>query len=95
MGKLQVGVLYGGRSVEHDISLLSAKNILQNIDANKFEINLLAIDKEGKWYLCEDINKPIDSGVPLSVMLDAKNPYLFTEDKQVKLDVIFPMTGTS
>jgi D-alanine-D-alanine ligase len=35
MGKLHVGVLYGGRSVEHDISLLSAKNILQYIDANK------------------------------------------------------------
>ena len=91
MGKLHVGVLYGGRSVEHDISLLSAKNILQNIDANKFEVSLLAIDKEGKWYLCDDINKPISSGKALSVMLDAKNPYLFTGDKQIKLDVIFPI----
>ena len=91
MGKLHVGVLYGGRSVEHDISLLSAKNILQNIDANKFEVSLLAIDKEGKWYLCDDINKPINSGKPLSVVLDAKNPYLFTSDKQIKLDVIFPI----
>ena len=91
MGKLHVGVLYGGRSVEHDVSLLSAKNILQNIDANKFEVSLLAIDKEGRWYLCEDINKPINSGEPLSAMLDAKNPYLFTSDKQIKLDVIFPI----
>ena len=41
MGKLKVGVLYGGRSVEHDISLLSAKNILQNIDTGKFDISLL------------------------------------------------------
>lgn len=91
MGKLHVGVLYGGRSVEHDISLLSAKNILQNIDANKFEVSLIAIDKEGKWHLCNDINKPINSGEPLSVILDAKNPYLFTRDKQLKLDVIFPI----
>ena len=91
MGKLSVGILYGGKSVEHDISLLSAKNILQNIDVNKFEISLLAIDKEGKWYLCDDINKPINSGEPLSAMMDAKNPYLFTRDKQIILDVIFPI----
>ena len=91
MGKLHVGVLYGGRSVEHDVSLLSAKNILQNIDLDKFEIYLLAIDKDGKWYLCEDIDKPINDGEPLSVMLDAKKPYFFTGEKQIMLDVIFPI----
>ena len=91
MGKLKVGVLYGGRSVEHDISLLSAKNILQNIDTSKFDISLLAIDKEGKWYLCDDIDKPISSGEPLSAMLDAKNPYLFSQERQIMLDVIFPI----
>ena len=91
MGKLHVGVLYGGRSVEHDISLLSAKNILQNIDTDKYEVYLLAIDKDGKWYLCNDINKSIDNGIPLSVMLDANEPYFFTSDKQIRLDVIFPI----
>jgi D-alanine-D-alanine ligase len=91
MGKLHVGVLYGGRSVEHDISLLSAKNILQNIDTDQFDIYLLAIDKEGKWYLCDDIHNPINSGEPLSVMLDAREPYFFTKDTQLKLDVIFPI----
>jgi len=91
MGKLNVGVLYGGRSVEHDISLLSAKNILQNIDTNKFAISLLAIDKEGKWYLGDDINKPINAGEPLSAMLDAKKPYLFTSEQQLELDVVFPI----
>jgi D-alanine-D-alanine ligase len=91
MGKLHVGVLYGGRSVEHDVSLLSAKNIIQNIDVNKYEIYLLAIDKDGKWYLCNDINKPINKGEPLSVMLDASEPYFFTSDNQISLDVIFPI----
>jgi len=91
MRKLRVGVLYGGRSVEHDVSLLSAKNILQNIDTNKFEIYLLAIDKEGKWYLCNDINEPINSGAPLSVILDAREPYFIAEEEQVSLDVIFPI----
>ena len=91
MGKLHVGVLYGGRSVEHDVSLLSAKNILQNIDTNKFEIYLLAIDKDGKWFLCQDINLPINSGEPLSVMLDAKDPYFYTKENHIKIDVIFPI----
>ena len=91
MGKLHVGVLYGGRSVEHDVSLLSAKNILQNIDGSKFEVYLLAIDKDGKWYLCEDIDKPINNGHPLSIVLDAGEPYFFTADNKISLDVIFPI----
>jgi D-alanine-D-alanine ligase len=91
MGKLRVGVLYGGRSVEHDVSLLSAKNILQNIDAEKYDVYLLAIDKEGKWYLCNDINRPISDGAALSVKLDANDAIFFTANEQLKLDVIFPI----
>jgi D-alanine-D-alanine ligase len=91
MGKLKVGVLYGGKSVEHDISLLSAKNILQNIDRTRFDIYLLAIDKDGKWYLCTDIEEPIKHGKPLSLMLDAKSPYFYTEEDQIRPAVIFPV----
>ncbi len=86
-----MGVLYGGKSVEHDISLLSAKNILQNLDVAKFEIYLFAIDKRGRWYLCDDINQPINNGLPISVMLDATDPCFKANDKEVKLDVIFPI----
>jgi D-alanine-D-alanine ligase len=91
MGKLRVGVLYGGRSVEHDVSLLSAKNILQNIDTGKYDVYLLAINKEGKWHLCTDINKPISEGTSLSVSLDAKDAHFFTADERLKLDVVFPI----
>lgn len=91
MDKIHVGVVYGGRSVEHDISLLSAKNILQNIDRTKYEVKLLAIDKDGKWYLCESIEKPIKSGAPLSIILDASDPYFFDQTSKIRLDVIFPI----
>ena len=91
MGKIHVGVLYGGRSVEHDISVLSAKNIIQHIDRTKFDVSLLGIDKQGKWFLVEDICTPIDSGSPLSMVLDAGEPYLFSETGELQLDVVFPV----
>ena len=91
MGKLHVGVLYGGRSVEHDISLLSAKNIVQNIDTNKYDIYLIAIDKSGKWYLCDDIDKPISDGHEFSVILDAAKPLFIANNTHIRLDVIFPI----
>ena len=49
-GKIKVGIVFGGRSPEHNISLLSAYNVVGNIDRSKFEPVLLAIDKEGIWH---------------------------------------------
>ena len=51
--KIKVGVLFGGRSPEHNISLLSAGNVIDNIDKDKFEVVLLAIDKKGIWHYNE------------------------------------------
>lgn len=49
MPKLKVGVIFGGRSVEHEISLLSAKSIIKNLDKEKFEVFPIFIDKSGVW----------------------------------------------
>ncbi len=48
--KIKVGVVFGGRSPEHNISLLSASNVVENIDREKFEVVLIAIDKQGIWH---------------------------------------------
>ena len=48
--KIRVGVVFGGRSPEHNISLLSASNVIENMDRDKFEVVLLAIDKDGIWH---------------------------------------------
>ncbi len=51
MAKLRVGLLFGGRSVEHDVSIASATSILQALDRDRYEISLLAIDRQGHWRL--------------------------------------------
>jgi D-alanine-D-alanine ligase len=47
--KLRVGVLFGGRSGEHEVSLLSAASILKAIDRQKFDVVPIGITKEGRW----------------------------------------------
>jgi D-alanine-D-alanine ligase len=52
--KIRVGILFGGRSAEHEVSLQSAKNIIDAIDINKYEVVLIGIDKKGQWRLDEE-----------------------------------------
>ncbi len=49
--KLRVGVLFGGKSAEHDVSIQSARSIVNAIDTDRFEVVLIGIDKTGRWYL--------------------------------------------
>lgn len=53
MKKLRVGVLFGGRSGEHEVSLLSAASVLNAIDKNKYEVVPIGITKEGRWLTAE------------------------------------------
>lgn len=52
--KLRVGILFGGRSGEHEVSLLSAASILQAIDHTKFDVTPIGITKEGRWLAAAD-----------------------------------------
>ena len=49
MKKLRVGVLFGGRSGEHEVSLLSAASVLNAIDKKKYEVVPIGITKQGRW----------------------------------------------
>lgn len=51
--KYRVGVFFGGKSAEHDVSVLSARNIIRNLDQSKYEIVPIGIDREGLWHLTE------------------------------------------
>ena len=52
--KLRVAVLFGGRSAEHEISLLSARFVVESLDRERFEPVLVGIDKSGRWLLQEE-----------------------------------------
>ena len=47
--KLRIGILFGGRSGEHEVSLLSAASILKAIDRRKFDVVPIGITKDGHW----------------------------------------------
>ena len=56
--KLRVGILFGGRSGEHEVSLLSAASILKAIDRKKFDVVPIGITKEGHWLAAADAHEP-------------------------------------
>ena len=50
MSKIKLGVIFGGMSTEHEVSVVSATSVIQNLDKNKYEIYPIYIGKEGTWY---------------------------------------------
>ncbi|MCK9477888.1 MAG: D-alanine--D-alanine ligase [Firmicutes bacterium] len=62
MAKQKIAVIFGGNSSEHEISRLSARNVINNLDKEKYEVLPLGITKEGEWLLYSgDISK-LESG---------------------------------
>lgn len=53
MSRMRVGILFGGRSVEHEVSLQSARNVYEAIDRSRFDVVLIGIDKAGAWHVCD------------------------------------------
>ncbi|HLV88341.1 MAG TPA: D-alanine--D-alanine ligase family protein [Candidatus Sulfotelmatobacter sp.] len=64
MKKLRVGILFGGRSGEHEVSLLSAASVLKAIDKEKYEVVPIGITKEGRWLTAESAENLL-AGKPL------------------------------
>jgi D-alanine-D-alanine ligase len=50
MEKLRVGLIFGGRSVEHEVSIASATSIQRALDPARYEVTLVAIDHDGRWH---------------------------------------------
>ncbi|MDR2376662.1 MAG: D-alanine--D-alanine ligase [Treponema sp.] len=68
--KINVGILFGGKSAEHEVSLESARNVYQAIDRDKFNPVLIGIDKDGQWLLQEDSRFLLNSGQLREVRLN-------------------------
>ncbi|HEX4697627.1 MAG TPA: D-alanine--D-alanine ligase [Candidatus Udaeobacter sp.] len=103
--KIRVGVLFGGRSAEHEVSLQSAKNVIDAIDTNKYEVVLIGIDKKGRWHLNEkswfllratESELPMlpETGENLALVPGKQDEQLVAlsgEQRPGSLDVIFPI----
>ena len=101
MSKQNLAVIFGGQSSEHEISCMSASNIIQCIDAQRYNIILVGITKEGHWVEAADLNAVQDgswrqskTSIVLSPDATRKGLYRMNEDEKaqfVHLDVIFPV----
>ena len=60
--RIRVGVLFGGRSSEHEVSLMSARSVLDALDRDKYEIVQIGITKQGQWLIARDaVDRLIES----------------------------------
>jgi D-alanine-D-alanine ligase len=99
--KIRVGVLFGGRSGEHDVSLTSAASVIKALDPAKYEVVALGISREGHWRAATGrVKSPaevfkkanrvipsVDSAGPQFVSAGAASP----SPLKIKVDVIFPV----
>ncbi len=91
--KKKVAILYGGRSVEHGVSVNSARNIFEHIDKERFEPLAVGITRAGQWYLTSSVTKEIEQGKALGLILDAQSPgfVLLSSGDRLKADIVFPV----
>ena len=100
---MNICVIYGGKSGEHEISLLSASSIIRGID-NKNKVILIGITKEGKWYLqseeeyqriCKDKKAILtitqDEKKAVSIIPGAEVKSFSVDGKALEIDVVFPV----
>jgi D-alanine-D-alanine ligase len=99
MAKIRVGILYGGKSAEHEVSLQSARNICDALDREKYEPVLLGIDKTGRWHYTPSAAILSSPGAALpeigpdskTVVFAPQGGGLAPEAEGAQADVIFPI----
>lgn len=101
--KISVGILFGGRSAEHEVSLQSAKNIFMAIDKEKYNPFLISIDKLGRWRLHNESTFLLDANDPAHIKLNTADTtalvpgsisdvfHLSKDMPRQHFDVIFPI----
>ena len=100
MKKIRLGILFGGRSGEHEVSLTSAASLMKALDADKYEVVPIGISKEGKWFVGSAAGQllpaVLERGLPVTPSVDPRGPQLIPLNTQKNesvgpVDVIFPV----
>lgn len=93
--RLKIGILFGGKSAEHEVSLQSARNVINSLDKNKYEVVPMGITKEGRWLLSNTSNYLLNSNDPKLIKLNTASREIVPINDEVrtkeKIDVIFPV----
>lgn len=103
--KIRVGILFGGKSAEHEVSLQSAKNVVDAIDKDKYEVALIGIDKTGRWLFPNKsqfllnandpklikLNKVSEQSVALIPQSGGELTNLSNQNSNSSIDVVFPI----
>jgi len=100
VSKIRVLLLFGGRSAEHEVSVVSARSVYAAIDRERYDVVLAGIDQQGRWYFGGKDNESLSSStfVPdeqVPARLSTTGPYLVSEDgddlPDSGFDVVFPL----
>ena len=102
--KLRVGILFGGKSAEHEVSLQSARNVYEAIDKTQYEPLLIGIDKNGRWLLNDESRFLLNADDPKNISLNPSSDEVAmiphskgaianfsSPDDNMAVDVIFPI----
>ena len=93
MTRLTVGLIFGGRSEEHPISVKSAQEVADNLDATKYEPYWIGITRDSNWKLCEGPAADLESPDCRPVVLSPGGLLVLDDGKYetIALDVVFPV----
>jgi len=91
--KTRVGVIFGGRSGEHEVSLRSAESVIRSLDPSKYEVVPIAITHEGRWLGTRDAMKLLSPGEAIQAALKTGEPMAVVPEPQRNgaVDVFFPI----
>src|SRR6185369_8356377 len=93
MKKIRVGVIFGGRSGEHEISLRSAESVLRSLDPNKYEAVPIGITHEGNWLSSRNAIALLPPKEAIETTLAKGEPAALTAEPASggNVDVMFPV----
>ena len=85
--RLKVGIIFGGKSAEHEVSINSAQNVMRALDKNKYEVVPLGISKEGRWLTRGDPLKVLTGGQTSMPQL-LESGYQIVDDQSTGREII-------
>ena len=90
MDKLCVGILYGGKSTEHEVSVHSAAYVCEVLE-KKYDIARIFISRSGEWFLQETCSEQHPGDIPVSPVVAKGHNLICQDGKTFKIDVFFPV----